>query len=102
MRVVALAADQPTAFTIEGSVAVSLLGAATGALLGAVFMLARTAIPANRWGRGALFWTICGALTLRGISPVSLLNAAVFLPLFLVHGVSLHAFWCRVYLPRGS
>ena len=100
MRVVALAADQPTAFTVAGSVAVALLGAVTGAVVAALFLLVRTALPRSRWGRGAIFWTLVGALALRGLSPVTLVSAAAFLPLFVVHGVVLHAFWCRVYLPH--
>lgn len=100
MRVVAVAAGQAPAFTIEGTVAVGLLGALTGAIVAAVFLLARTAFPTRRWTRGALFWAVCGALVLRGLHPVTALNAGIFLPLFLAHGVLLHAFWCRVHLAR--
>ncbi len=100
MRIVALASAQPTAFTVEGSVAVILLGALTGAVVAAIFLLVRIVISTSRWVRGAVFWGVCGALALRGISPITLLNATVFLPLFLLHGVLLHAFWCRIYLPR--
>ena len=100
MRLVALSAGQSPAFSIEGSIAVSLMGAATGALVAAIFLLARTAFPNRRWIRGALFWAICAALVLRGLHPVTALNAAIFLPLFAVHGALLHVFWCRVYLPR--
>ena len=100
MRLVALAAGQAPAFTIEGSIAVSLLGALTGAVIATLFLLLRTALPTHRWIRGALFWTLCGALVLRGLHPVTWLNAGIFLPLFLLHGVLLHIFWCRVYLTR--
>ena len=101
MRVVAVASGQTPSFSIEGSISVSLLGAATGALVATVFLLARTTFPTRRRLRGALFWTVCGALVLRGLHPVTALNAAIFLPLFLLHGVLLHTFWCRVYLARG-
>ena len=101
MRVIAIAAGQTPSFSIEGSIAVSLLGAATGALVAAVFLLARTTLPTRRWLRGALFWAVCGALVLRGLRPVTPLNAAVFVPLFLLHGALLHTFWCRVYLTRS-
>jgi len=90
MRIVALAADQPTAFTIEGSIAVALLGAAAGVVVAAIFLLVRTMMPRNRWGRGAIFWATCGAIAVRGVSPVTPVNAAVFLPLFLLHGALLH------------
>jgi hypothetical protein len=100
MRVIALASGQPAVFTVEGTIAVSVLGALTGALVAAIFLLVRAAFPAHRWVRGVLFWTVCAAVVLRGLHPVTIVNAAVFLPLFLVHGALLHVYWCRVHLPR--
>ena len=102
MRLFAVASGQAPTFTIEGSIAISLLGALTGALVATVFLALRTALPGHRWVRGALFCTICGALALRGLHPVTPLKAGLFLPLFLVHGVLLHTFWCRVHLPRSG
>jgi hypothetical protein len=102
MRVIALSAGQAPAFSIEGSIAVSLLGALTGALIAAIFLLVRAVLPARRWIRGVLFWMMCAALVLRGLHPVTALNAGIFLPLFAVHGVLLHVFWCRIYLARRS
>ncbi len=101
MRAIALSSGQAPTFSIEGSIAVSLLGALMGALLASVFLLARAVVPARRWLRGAIFWVVCGALALRGLHPVTVLNAGIFLPLFLLHGVLLHTFWCRVYLARS-
>lgn len=100
MRLVAVAAGQSPAFTIEGSIAVSLLGALAGAVAAAIFLVSRTLFPTKRWMRGALFWVIYGAIVLRGLSPVTTLNAGIFLPLFLMHGILLQTFWCRVHLPR--
>ena len=100
MRLIALSSRQAPIFTVEGSIAVSLLGALTGVLVAVVFLLVRVVLPARRWMRAAIFWVVCAALALRGLRPVSLLNAGIFLPLFLVHGVLLHTFWCRVYLAR--
>jgi hypothetical protein len=60
----------------------------------------RATFSTRRWVRGTLFWVVCGALALRGLRPVTMLNAAIFLPLFVLHGVLLHAFWCRVHLAR--
>ena len=100
MRLIALSAGQAPAFTIEGSIAVSLLGALTGALVAAIFLLARTAFPTRRWIRGIFFWVACAALVLRGLHPVTTLNAAIFLPLFAAHGILLHVFWCRIHLVR--
>jgi hypothetical protein len=100
MRVIALAAGQSPIFTIEGSIAVSLLGALTGAAIAAIFLALHTIFPTRRWARGVLFWTIVAALALRGLHPVTMLRAEIFLPLFLLHGVLLHVFWNRLYLPR--
>jgi hypothetical protein len=100
MRIIAEASGQAPSFSIEGSIAVALLGAAAGAAVAAIFLMARVVFPTRRWLRGTLFWVVCGLIVLRGLNPVSTLNAAVFMPLFLMHGVLLHTFWCRVYLPR--
>jgi hypothetical protein len=102
MRLIALDLGQTPSFTIEGSIAVSLMGAATGALLGAVFLLVRVILPTRRWTRAAIFWAVCGALVLRGLNPVTTVNAAIFLPLFVVHGALLHMYWCRVHLARAA
>lgn len=100
MRLVALASGQAPAFSIEGSIAVALLGALTGAALAAVFLFVRIILPTRQWTRGAIFWMVCAALVLRGLRPVTPLNAGIFIPLFVAHGVLLHAFWCRVHLAR--
>lgn len=100
MRLVALTSGQAALFTVEGSVAVSLLGAVTGAVIATLFLLLRHILPARRWMRAAIFWVLCVVLVLRGLKPVTELKTAIFLPLFLMHGALLHAFWCRVYLAR--
>ena len=97
MRYIAVAAGQSRAFTVEGSIAVSLLGALTGAVVAALFLLVRVILPHHGWIRAAVFWAICGALALRGIRPVTPLKAAIFLPLFVLHGALLHAFWYRTH-----
>ena len=102
MRFIALDLGQAPAFTIEGSIAVSMMGAATGALVGALFLLVRALLPTRRWTRATLFWAICAALALRGLSPVTVVNASIFLPLFLLHGVLLHTYWCRVHLAKTA
>ena len=101
MRFIALESGQTPSFTIEGSIAVSLLGALTGAIVAAIFLGVRAAFPTRRWMRAALFWAVCGALVLRGLNPVTALNAGIFGPLFLLHGALLHVYWCRVHLARG-
>jgi hypothetical protein len=102
MRLIALDIGQAPLFTVEGSIAVSLMGAAAGAIVAAIFLLLRTVLPTHRFVRAAIFWAICVGLVLRGISPITVVNASIFVPLFLLHGVLLHVFWCRVYLARRS
>ncbi len=102
MRVIAVASGQPPGFTIEGSITVVMLGTLTGAAVAAIFLLARVLFPARRWARATLFWLVCLGLTLRGLRPVGVLNVSVFLPLLLLHGALLHAYWCRVHLRDKS
>jgi hypothetical protein len=96
MRLIAIAQNQAALFSIEGSIAVILLGAGAGAVVAAVFLLARTAFPTRRLGRVSLFWAIVALVVWRGLNPVSTLSVAVFAPLFLLHGGLLTAWWCRI------
>jgi hypothetical protein len=96
MRVIALAQDRAPSFSIDGSIAVTLLGAGAGAVVAVFFLLARTAFPTRRLGRVSLFWALVALVVWRGLNPVSTLNVAVFAPLFLLHGGLLTAYWCRV------
>lgn len=100
MRLIALANGQATTATFEGSLTVVLLGAASGAVIGVIFLLARLLLARNRLLRVTLFWTVVGAIVLRGLQPVSIVSVAVFAPLFLAHGSLLFAYWCRVHLRR--
>ena len=89
MRVVAVQAGQPGTFTLEGSIAVTLLGASAGAAVGAVFALSRALFPSLAWARFVFFWGVTVAIMLRGLNPVTPFKALVFLPLLVVHGVML-------------
>lgn len=100
MRAIALANGQPPTASFEGSLTVVLLGAASGAVIGAIFMLARLLFAQNRLLRVTFFWTLVGALVLRGLHPLSIISVAVFAPLFVAHGALLFAYWCRIRLRR--
>ena len=100
MWLVALDQGRPPVFTLEGSVAVTLLGAAAGAVIGVVFMTSRWLFSDSRWLRLGLFTAVVGFVALRGIAPLTPFNVSVFGPLFIVHGALLHMYWCRVYLTR--
>jgi hypothetical protein len=100
MRAVAVVNGAAGSFTLQGTITVVLLGALCGAIVAAIFLLARILFPRRRWARVAFFWVIIIAVALRGISPLTVANAVIFLPLFIAHGTLLNLYWCRVYL-RG-
>jgi len=102
MRGIALAEGRQPLFTIEGSIAVALLGGAVGALVAVLFLVARTVAPAHRLLRTALFWALLGLLVWRGLNPVSTINVAIFAPLFVLHGALLTAYWCRIRFRRAA
>lgn len=102
MRVIALAQGQTPSMTFEGSLTVVLLGAAAGIAVGAIFLVSRTLVPTRRAPRVAFFWMVVGAIVLRGVKPLSVLNVAVFLPLFIIHGALLFRYWCRFRMRRAA
>jgi hypothetical protein len=102
MRVIALAQGQAPGASLGGSLTVVMLGAAAGAAIAGIFLLAHILFPTRRVPRAAFFWITVVAIALRGLSPVSVLNAAVFLPLFIAHGGLLFGYWCRFRMPRVS
>jgi hypothetical protein len=96
MRVIAVATGQTPSLSFEGSLTVTALGAVSGAAVAVIFLLARTLFPQRRVLRVASFWLLVAAIVFRGLDPVTPLTAAVFMPLFLVHGSLLFAYWCQV------
>ena len=101
MRVIAISEGRAPAFTLEGSIAVTLLGLLAGTVMAALFLLSRALFPANRFFRSAFFWIITALLVTRGLSPLTPLSVLVFAPLFLMHGGLLHTFWCRIHWRRA-
>jgi putative exporter of polyketide antibiotics len=95
MRAIAVIQGQAGAFSLDGSFTVSILGAGAGAVIGTIFLVARTLFARRRFFRNALFWSVVGAFVLRGLNPVSPLNLALFAPLFVLHGGLLTWWWCR-------
>jgi hypothetical protein len=98
MWLVALHQGRAPHFTLDGSLAVTLMGGAAGAVIGIIFMGSRSLFPRTRWARVGLFAAVVGFVALRGIAPLTPFNVAVFLPLFVAHGIALHLWWCRVHL----
>jgi hypothetical protein len=98
MRLFAALEGTPTSFTFEGSLTVVMLGAASGAAMAALFLLARAVFPSRRPLRIMLFCTLVALIMLRGLNPVTPLKVLVFAPLFVLHGSLLTAYWNRVRL----
>ena len=96
MRVIAHAQNQPAGFSLGGSMTVVFLGLVTGVAMAAIFLVCRILFPSRPWLRSAVFWIVCLALTLRGLNPVSVLTASVFIPLVLLNGALMHVFWTYV------
>jgi predicted Abi (CAAX) family protease len=100
MRAIALAQGVAGSFTVEGTLTVIGLGTLSGAIVALIFLMARILFPSRRALRVTFFWMVTLAVVLRGLNPLTLLNIAIFVPLFLAHGSLLNLYWCRVYLSR--
>ena len=62
--------------------------------------MARILFPSRRALRVTFFWMVTLAVVLRGLNPMTLLNIAIFVPLFPAHGSLLNLHWCRVHVAR--
>lgn len=102
MRLVAVAQGAAGSFTIGGSMTVVALGALSGAIVALIFLVARILFPSRRAPRVIFFWTVTLGIVLRGLSPLTPLTLAIFVPLFLAHGSLLNLYWCRVHLARRN
>src|SRR5687768_3692362 len=100
MRLVAVAQGAAGGFTLGGSMTVVALGALSGAIVALIFLVARVLFPSRRAPRVVFFWAVTLAVVLRGLNPLTPLNLAIFVPLFLAHGSLLNLYWCRVHLAR--
>lgn len=89
MRVIAMATSGTTGFSFGGTLTVVFLGAASGAMAGAVLSVTRVMLP--RWpaAQTITFWLLLAAMTLRGLRPLDTLRVALFLPLVLLLGILL-------------
>ena len=102
MRALALIQGQTPLFTIDGSIAITLLGGVAGIVIAVFFLLARAAFPEHRAVRTVIFSALVGLVVARGLNPVSLIKLEIFGPLFLLHGALLTVYWCRVRFGHGS
>ena len=97
MRGIALYNGRPTGFSWGGSLTVLVLGAACGAGGGILLVLMRRLVR-HRLLRAAIFWTLVGLITLRGLRPVDAVKLSAFVPLILLYGTMLHIVWCRIVI----
>jgi hypothetical protein len=102
MRVIAVSQGTPGAFSLGGTMTVVVLGAASGAVGGAILVVSRWLFPARRWARVSLFWLALLLLTLRGLRPLDPLRAKLFVPLVVLYGAALYAVWAAARTPRGN
>ena len=100
MRGIALLDGVPGAFTVEGTITVLLLGAANGALGGAIRALLDLGGRLPLAARTALFALACLLLTLRGLRPLDAARLGLFLPLVAVYVAAVELTWRR--LPRRA
>ena len=96
MRGIALLDGTPGAFTVEGTITVLLLGAANGALGGAIRALLDLGGRLPTAARAALFALACLLLTLRGLKPLDASRLALFLPLVAVYVAAVELTWRRL------
>jgi len=97
MRGIALLDGAPGAFTVEGTITVLLLGAASGALGGAIRALLDLGGRLPPAVRTALFALACLLLTLRGLRPLDANRLALFLPLVAAYVAAVELAWRRLW-----
>ena len=89
MRVIAMATTGATGFSFGGTMTVVFLGAASGAVTGAILWVTRALL--GRWpaAQTIMFWLLLVGITLRGLRPLDTLRVALFLPLVVLVGILL-------------
>jgi hypothetical protein len=88
MRAIALQERPAAAFTVQGTITVMLLGAASGIAGGLLHVLLFRFLPHFHWLRRVLFGALLILITLRGLSgTTSALSLTLFLPLVVVYGI---------------
>jgi hypothetical protein len=109
MRLFALAAGRPAAFTASGTLRVVLYGAAFGLVAGALYALLRQFLGRSRlWTRapsplrGFSFGAAFLLLVSPGLRPPELLTHVLFAPLFLTLGILLDLLVTRRHGVPGS
>ena len=102
MRIFALMEGREPAWTLEGSLAVVLMGAVFGTVGGFLLWLGRRVFRRSPIARGALFWIPLTALFLRGLSPLTSNSLTAFLPFYVAYGVVVYRLFCHRYVARWA
>ncbi len=89
MRAFALATSRPAAFSVGGTLNVTLAGAITGILGSVLLITLRRLLPARRLLRGLVFAALCYLVASPGFRPPRPLVFALFGALFVAYGVVL-------------
>lgn len=102
MRGIAMHDGAGGILTLQGTITVMLLGAASGAGGGIIRALLDIGDRLPNSVRFSLFAVTCLAITLRGLNPLDLTRIIYFLPLVALYAVSLKTAWQRLRWLRRS
>jgi uncharacterized protein (DUF2062 family) len=95
MYVIVRATGAVSGFTLGGTLTVVFMGALSGAAGGAIHVITAWVRPTQHGMRMTLYALIMLAITLRGLSPLSGLAVALFLPLVAAFMVTVESAWRR-------
>ena len=99
MRVIAHVTNVAPGFSLGGTMTVVALGALAGTAGGLIYAILARFLPNRSVVRSLLFGVLLVLLTLRGLSPATLLSLGLFLPLTLLYG-ALVDYVCRRQFAR--
>jgi len=96
MRVIAVAQNAATGYSLGGSMTVVFLGALAGLVAGLIYTGCRRTLSRNVWLARTLFSVVLLAITLRGLRPLDAQRLVIFLPLFIAFGFAFDRLWPAV------
>ena len=95
MRAIATTQGAATGFSLGGTFTVIMLGAASGLAAGVIYAASRTLLRRHPMWARVVFSAILLGVTLRGLNPLDTTRLVLFLPLFVVFGITLDRLWER-------
>jgi hypothetical protein len=100
MRLVAVGTNQPSGFTVGGSLTVVFMGVVAGLAAGAIYAILARVLSRRTGIRSLLFGVIIVLLTVRGVAPATPFTLSLFLPVTLAHAILLDVIWRRKAVVR--